>query len=318
MNKAGKTLRRSSVRLKAIGSGHTDLNMVISQLKDVRSSAKAFMMAQNTAVQDLLKWSSNCENRAFQDVFIQLNELNTLWAEAQRDFTDHLKEFSSQFELILEGEKHVDQARNRLNSCEQVETKLRKELKKAAKKSQSEEVRQLEMRLAQAERSRDLAQLEVVDRIQENESVKMIRVKEGLLKLSESYVELAHKCNVIYDAQKDIAHEIPDVHGKDIHEVKYTGTQATRQAVSRVKDLLRQYRRSSYNMIPSSTLHGEPPPPYYPSLSEGACSLSHEDNPHDAPPNLSPSNSSREISPTGLNLPNASDVENSPTNLPHV
>ncbi|XP_046406585.1 uncharacterized protein LOC124171458 [Ischnura elegans] len=306
MNKAGKTLRRSSVRLKALGSGHSDLNMVISQLKDVRSSAKAFMMAQNTAMQDLLKWSLTCENLAFKDVFMQLNELNTLWSEAQKDFTDHLKEFSNQFELILEGEKHVDQARNRLNSCELVETKIRKDLKKAAKKAQSEEVRQLEMRLAQAERSRGLAHLEVVDRIQENECIKMIRVKEGLLKLSESYIELAHKCNVIYDAQRDIAHEIPDVHESDIQEIKYTGSQATRRAVSRVKDLLRQYRRSSHNMVPSAALRGEPPPPYYPNLSDEACSLSHGNNPDAGCCGSSPPNNSRESSQANFDLSNVS------------
>ncbi|KAG8238199.1 hypothetical protein J437_LFUL018082, partial [Ladona fulva] len=127
-----------------------------------------------------------------------------------------------QFELILEGEKHVDQARNHLNRCETTEMKIRKELKKATKKPLAEEVRELEMRVAQAERTREHAQLEVVDRIQENEAVKLIRVKEGLLKLSESYIELAHKCHIIYEAQKDIAHEIPDVHQQDIHELKYT------------------------------------------------------------------------------------------------
>ena len=36
MEKASKALRRSGVRIKSIGSGHSDLQMVISQLKDVR------------------------------------------------------------------------------------------------------------------------------------------------------------------------------------------------------------------------------------------------------------------------------------------
>jgi hypothetical protein len=36
MDKASKALRRSGVRIKSIGSGHSDLQMVISQLKDVR------------------------------------------------------------------------------------------------------------------------------------------------------------------------------------------------------------------------------------------------------------------------------------------
>ena len=57
----------------------------------------------------------------------------------------------------------------------------------------------------------------------ENEAVKMIRVKEGLVKLGTAYCELAHKCLVIFSAHKDIASQLPDVHDRDLHGVKYTG-----------------------------------------------------------------------------------------------
>lgn len=70
-----------------MGTGHCDLKMVISELKDVRSSAKAFMVAQNTALLDLLKWATKDENRAIQETFTQLAELNALWTEVQKDFT---------------------------------------------------------------------------------------------------------------------------------------------------------------------------------------------------------------------------------------
>ena len=40
MEKASKVLRRSGVRIKSIGSGHSELQMVISQLKDVRKDTK--------------------------------------------------------------------------------------------------------------------------------------------------------------------------------------------------------------------------------------------------------------------------------------
>ncbi len=63
----------------------------------------------------------------------------------------------------------------------------------------------------------------VVERAGENEAVKMIRVKEGLLKLGAAYCELAHKCLVIYSAHRDIAAQLPDVHDRDLHGVKYTG-----------------------------------------------------------------------------------------------
>jgi hypothetical protein len=72
--------------LKSIGSGHQELNMVISQLRNVKSTAKAFATAQNTASQDMLKWSLSEENTAIKDTFAQLSELNTLWTEVQKDF----------------------------------------------------------------------------------------------------------------------------------------------------------------------------------------------------------------------------------------
>jgi len=40
------------------------------------------------------------------------------------------------------------------------------------------------VRLSEAEREKDIAQLEVVDRIREHEAVKLIRIKEGLFKVS--------------------------------------------------------------------------------------------------------------------------------------
>jgi hypothetical protein len=76
--------------LKSMSSGHQELNMVISQLRDVRSTAKAFATAQNTASHDMLKWSSSEENLAIRDTFVQLSELNALWSVAQKDFTGEI------------------------------------------------------------------------------------------------------------------------------------------------------------------------------------------------------------------------------------
>jgi hypothetical protein len=63
----------------------------------------------------------------------------------------------------------------------------------------------------------------VSDQIKENEAVKLIRVKDGLLKLSESYLELAHKCHIIHEAHRDVAYQIPDAHNKELHEIRYAG-----------------------------------------------------------------------------------------------
>ena len=42
----------------------------------------------------------------------------------------------------------------------------------------------------------------VADRVRENEAVKLIRFKDGVLKLSNAYVELGKKCAIIHEAQK--------------------------------------------------------------------------------------------------------------------
>ena len=175
-------------------------------------------------MQDLVKWSLKDENRAIQDALTQVGELFSIWTEVQRELNDNIKEFKHQFDMILEGAKQLDTARGDLQAAEQKEGKIKKELKKAAKKATAEELREMTARLSEAEREKDVAQLEVVDRVREHEAVKMIRIKEGLFKVSEAYVDFAQKADVLFTAQRDIALQIPDVHDKDIQDIKYTGT----------------------------------------------------------------------------------------------
>ena len=62
--------------------------------------------------------------------------------------------------MILEGEHHIDQARTHVTACELRAAKIKKELKKAAKRGSQEEMNQLEIKLTQAEKSCDHAQIE--------------------------------------------------------------------------------------------------------------------------------------------------------------
>lgn len=59
--------------------------MVISQLREVRTTFKAFVAAQVTLSEDLVKWSSTIENNSIHSTFLGLAELNSLWTEAQKD-----------------------------------------------------------------------------------------------------------------------------------------------------------------------------------------------------------------------------------------
>lgn len=255
-------LRRSGVRIKSIGSGYTDLQMVISQLKDVRTASKGFSAAQSAAMQDLVKWSLKDENRAIQDALTQVGELFSLWSEVQRELAEHMKEFRHQFEMILEGARQLDEARANLQASELKETKIKKELKKAAKKAPADEVRELAVRLTEAEREKDMAQMEVTDRIREHEVVKLIRIKEGLFKVSEAYIDHAQKCDVIFSAQRDIALQLPDVSDRDIQDIKYTGSGATMQAVAKAKEKIKRFRRRRSSVRAPSPVGDDLPPPY--------------------------------------------------------
>merc|ERR1719481_1556103 len=224
-------------------------------------------------MQDLVKWSLKDENRALQDALTQVGELFSVWTEVQRDLSTHIKEFQHQFDMILEGAKQLDMAKADLQTAEIKEGKLKKELKKAAKKATTEELREMSVKLSEAEREKDLAQLEVVDRVREHEAVKMIRIKEGIFKISEAYIDYAQKCDVIFGAQRDIALQIPDVHDKDIQDIKYTGAGSTQQAVARAKDKIKRFRRRNSSVAHASrespphctvppSPHPDLPPPY--------------------------------------------------------
>ena len=82
MDRVSRGVRRGGVKIMSglTGGNHSDLNLLISEIKDVRSGGKTFMTAQNSAAQHLLKWGAN-ENRAIQDVSSQLCEINTTWTE---------------------------------------------------------------------------------------------------------------------------------------------------------------------------------------------------------------------------------------------
>ncbi len=93
------TLRRSSAKLRSLGSGHSDLIVAISQLKELRSATKAMVTAQESWFNDLAKWSSKEENLAIRDVTERICDLSLLWTEAIKTFTDELKDIRTHFEV---------------------------------------------------------------------------------------------------------------------------------------------------------------------------------------------------------------------------
>ena len=58
-----------------LSSGHSELFVAISQLKELRTATKAQIAAQESAIDDLFKWSTKENNRAIQDVIERFETL---------------------------------------------------------------------------------------------------------------------------------------------------------------------------------------------------------------------------------------------------
>ena len=178
----------------------------------------------------------------------QIAELLKLWSEVQREFGESFKDLRKHFEMIVEGERRHETARAALDASDAKLGKTRKEMKKATKaKMPDGDIREIEKRLDSLERDREKHQIDVFDTVRENEIVKMIRIKDGLLKTAQSYIDMVRKGDVLFSAAKFIAQQIPDVGDREIHEIKYTGSGVTMQAVIDAKQRISHYSRDDEN-----------------------------------------------------------------------
>lgn len=84
----------------SLGSGHGDLIMTISQIKELRSATKALIAAEEATLDDLVRWSAKEENRAIKDVLERFSELCAFWTEAQKELNEQMKEVRSHFEVM--------------------------------------------------------------------------------------------------------------------------------------------------------------------------------------------------------------------------
>ncbi|KAF6215827.1 hypothetical protein GE061_000162 [Apolygus lucorum] len=276
MDKANQALRRSSIRLRSLNSGHGDLNMVISDLKDVRAACKKYTNAQKLAWDDMSKWAAREKNMALQETFHYLSELGDLWYEVQREFIGGIKRLQQYFELILESETHLDKSRAYLTACERTELKIRKDFDKLNNRTSGdhnfmEERKVLNERLAHATASISAAQLEVTNKTLENESIKVVKVKEGMSEFSEGFLDLAYKNTMIFTAQVKVVECIPDARNAQLEDLKFTGSEISRKAVAKAKDDIHCYKRQSERA-------NAPPPPYSSNPSSPNSSYGHYSN----------------------------------------
>ena len=68
----------------------------------------------------------------------------------------------------------------------------------------------MEARLGQVELARDQAQMELADRSLQQEALKVVHLKAGLRQLSQAYVDLGRKCQMVFEAQRTVVELLPD------------------------------------------------------------------------------------------------------------
>lgn len=98
---------RSSIRLKSFSCGHSELNLIVSDMKELRSVAKQFTNAQETVWKDLHKWASRERNQAIKESFNHLSELNRLWTEVQTEFVGKFSVLSKLFKSVLQTQYYM-------------------------------------------------------------------------------------------------------------------------------------------------------------------------------------------------------------------
>jgi hypothetical protein len=244
-------------------------------------------------MEDVEKWALKEENRAIQDCSQKMKEIFELWTDAQHHFVECVEELRHNFKMILEGEQGIANAKADLDTSENRESKLVKELKKLNKKAhnsssslshdQQQQLNDIKDKLEQSTREKELAKIEVSDKIREQEAVKMIRFKSGFNKLVVGYLDLAEKGNICFTGGHEIIETFPDVESSDIHTLRYSGSATTLIATEKAKERMKHFRSNvsksrSQPVSVSAQCNGPHSPPTAPINDSISCS-NNVDNP---------------------------------------
>ncbi|XP_065192865.1 tropomyosin-like isoform X2 [Sycon ciliatum] len=259
------SIRRSSYRLKALSTGHKELQLVISEQKSARVEYKNAIKVNKSATDQLLKWSQTEESEALQVSIQALAELNLAWCDVQRDLADQLKVANTTFERILEEEKELDKARKALEKSQQKEKTMQKEVDRIHKKG--EDPGFAERKLEQAMRSKEIAESEVQGRYQETEANKQNMVREGLVCVAQAHLSMARKCSTLFEAYESICQTIPTRSERDSEPPPFTDSSKVAsvcQSAIRMADRAQVVRSASYAIgedLTGSLPPDEPLPP---------------------------------------------------------
>lgn len=61
------------------------------------------------------------------------------------------------------------------------------------------------------------------DEVRELEAVKLIRLRQGLERLANSYEDLGSRCQLVFSAQRQLARLLPDPGNEELESLRYEG-----------------------------------------------------------------------------------------------
>eukprot|EP00096_Caligus_rogercresseyi_P012317 TRINITY_DN5119_c0_g1_i1.p1 TRINITY_DN5119_c0_g1~~TRINITY_DN5119_c0_g1_i1.p1 ORF type:complete len:355 (+),score=110.15 TRINITY_DN5119_c0_g1_i1:96-1067(+) len=267
-----RTLKRSGVKFYAKCSNHKHLHRVLSQIKDVVGDSKTLSSSYALTMKDMEKWASKEEYGAYGDVFTGIAEIASYQIEVQREQMEIWSEFRKVFESLLDSQRNVEDKREKIEELEGKETKLKKELKKrsGSKNFSSGDLNALTAKLQAQEEETKTAQSSVSTLARENESIKLLQTKNGLLKLFDGLLEANEKSAIILKAQKRLSEALPEVPdtAMNLNELPYEGSVHTTRIVLNAKEQIKNYRPGAVEAPPSYSPHA-PFNPYFPPNAPG-------------------------------------------------
>ncbi|KAK2721818.1 uncharacterized protein LOC136035659 isoform X3 [Artemia franciscana] len=263
MDKAGNALRRSGVRLIGASKGHTELQLLISELKKLKATVAQLGKSKLSSSQDLLNWTTTEGNAALQEVSSYNGELSVLFQNFTADVCDVLREVRHGYESILVTETYIENFKEEITTAEAKAAKLQKDAKRSTRRGTKENPADEKVREAQGhcENLRN----ELKKKIKEKEKMKIKHVRNSLISRGKATRIFAKRLVILSEAQIQIAETLPENISEDLHELTYSGGSICRSVIDDANDKLSAL---AVQERIASELGGSfvPPPPENPDL----------------------------------------------------
>ncbi|XP_065573640.1 uncharacterized protein LOC136035659 isoform X2 [Artemia franciscana] len=240
--------RKSGVRLIGASKGHTELQLLISELKKLKATVAQLGKSKLSSSQDLLNWTTTEGNAALQEV---------------SSYNDVLREVRHGYESILVTETYIENFKEEITTAEAKAAKLQKDAKRSTRRGTKENPADEKVREAQGhcENLRN----ELKKKIKEKEKMKIKHVRNSLISRGKATRIFAKRLVILSEAQIQIAETLPENISEDLHELTYSGGSICRSVIDDANDKLSAL---AVQERIASELGGSfvPPPPENPDL----------------------------------------------------